>query len=378
MAVVERYNADGLILTTGAAIRPRDAAEDKYHLARTTPRAAWDGATPILPFVGESFDDRLPYDDGQGQIGACVGFSMRAGAWLAARYAARQAGNGLRLSSIVPAHAGAIYEQGRKMRGWFPQDTGMYAADGCDILLDGCPDGNAAPYYADARFEYPATVWDGKASRDYVLSHRPFYPTEAEPWSALASALAAGFPVAVGSYWPARWFNPRSGIVDPLAPFGPDSGAHEYIAWGITRDHLLCLNHWTAGWTPDAGASGLPYMRPGDFAIPRSVIERQGSPIFEFRALAYEPVVAPEPEPEPEPSGRRLFSETWHRESGAWVLREQHDLPLPDNGGAAVAIKLEERGEQTMISPWYYIDPPVATGDIRSGRRAKSGKPAGR
>jgi hypothetical protein len=274
----------------GALVRPADPNEDKYRLARTMPPRAVDISQPRLLSRWNGKDVRIPIQD-QGAMGSCAAWAAIKAALMAADIAGR--------TNVVKLAAGPLYEQARRLRDWFPDDTGSYIADNLDLLLEGGP-AVVEPYRDHAAHDYAEAAWDGKEARDYIASHRPFYPAEDGPLGFLDSiwsALDAGMPVVLGSFWPSAWFAPSQGVVDGDAPYNPNEGAHAYEAWGVVPGYVLCANQWGTGWSADAGALDWD-MRPGDFAIPWRAIER--GIVFEGRAVAVEKI----PEPEPAPTWR--------------------------------------------------------------------------
>jgi hypothetical protein len=287
--VVER---GGLVLATGALMRPPDPREHKYLLTRTLAPRAVDLSRPRLLSRWQGRDVRVPDLNRyyQGRLGSCAAAATAMGAEMAARIAGRGA--------VPGCHFGWMYEWARRMRGWFGQDTGSYVADNCDLAIAGCPPLTAAPYVEDPAYDYP-DVLDSQRTEDYVLAHQPFYPSQGGFIENVWAALDAGKPVVFASYWPAPWFSPTGGRIPEGVPFRPGDGGHAYVVWGIVPGWFLCETTWSTGFSPDAAAFGYD-LRPGGFALPWSYA--QTGHIWEARALSYEPVQpAPEPEPEPEP-----------------------------------------------------------------------------
>lgn len=272
----------------GGLVRPPDPRELKYALTRTLPPRAVNLSEPRLLSRWQGRDVRVPIMD-QGPMGACASFSACA--------AVRMAGNIAGRPDVVVLAPGPLYEWVRRFRDWYPEDTGSYLADNLDRLMGGGP-AVVEPYIADAAYDYSEAAWDQRETRDYIASHRPFYPSDEGGSMAfldnLWSSLDAGLPVQLGSYWPAAWFNPVGGVVDGDTAFSPNDGGHAYVAWGVSPGYIHCANSWSPAWSADAPSLGWD-MRPGDFAIPWKVIER--GILFEARAVSFEPV--PEPEPQP-------------------------------------------------------------------------------
>lgn len=290
VTVIER---NGLVLTTGALVRPPDPREHKYLLSRTLPPRAVDLSQPRLLSRWRGRDVRVPDLNRyyQGRLGSCAAAAVAMGAEVAARIAGRE--------TVPGCHFGWMYEQARRLRGWFGQDTGSYVADNCDLAIAGCPPLTAAPYVEDPAYDYPDAL-DEQRTEDYLLAHQPFYPAEGQFVEHVWMALDAGRPVVFSSYWPAAWFSPTEGRIPDGVPFRPGvDGGHAYLVVGIVPGWFLCETTWSTGWTPDAYRFGYD-LRPGGFALPWSYAAT--GHIWEARALSYEPIQpAPEPEPRPEP-----------------------------------------------------------------------------
>lgn len=283
---------NGLVLATGALMRPPDPREHKYLLSRTLPPRAVDLSQPRLLSRWRGRDVRVPDLNRyyQGRLGSCAAAATAMGAEVAARIAGREGVPGL--------HFGWMYEQARRLRGWFGQDSGSYVADNCDLAIVGCPPLTAAPYVEDPAYDYPDAL-DAQRTEDYLLAHQPFYPAEGAFIEHVWSALDAGRPVVFSSYWPREWFSPAEGKLPGGVPLRPTDGGHAYLIVGIVPGYFLADLTWSTGFSPDAYRFGYD-LRPGGVAIPWAYA--QTGHIWEARALSYEPV-EPAPEPQPEPDG---------------------------------------------------------------------------
>jgi hypothetical protein len=256
----------------GAKIRPRDAREDRWHLARLALATAVDLNQPRLLADVNGQDCRPPILD-QGRIGACAAFAAATAAYTSAR--AQKARGQL-------AHPGWVYAQARMREGTFPQDAGSYPADDLDVCRAGAPLLEAAPYdAADAADAYPQL--DAAPRVAVVDSHRPFYPSDGAVLENVWRALDAGWAIVVGMLWTEAFYHPQRGVLPVGATPGQALGGHALTIWGIVPGYLLCQNQWTAAWTADAPASGLPGMRPGDVAVPWEYATN--GIIFELRAV---------------------------------------------------------------------------------------------
>jgi hypothetical protein len=301
MAVHSEQHPSGFVMTLGAKRRNRgdDPREDKYHFRTLSLAAAKvaDLTQPrLLSRVGAADqsqpggrDVRSPIKD-QGQLGACAGFTAAEGAEACARLADPNA-------KPPVLSAGYVYEEARKKEGTFPADDGSFTADDCDVAIAGLPRDALEPYTGVAGTDYePACAADAPNQR-YVLSHHPFYPSDGNFLENIWLALDAGMPVALSMGWKQAFFSPSQGVLPAGRGADADVGGHAIVCWGIKPGHLLCANHWTAGWAADAPASGWD-LRSGDFAIPWEYAT--GGTVWEARAML-PVVVLPEPDPNPTP-----------------------------------------------------------------------------
>lgn len=294
--MVQQSGAGGIILSTGALVPAPDIVDrDRpYRLARTLPpRAVNLNEARMLsrwkpPGWNDTIDARVPdlWAYYQGGIGSCAQASTSMAAAIA-----RVIG-GLMPHEIVGTHFGWKYEIVRKLRGYWPRDDGSYTADGFDLEMEGVPALTLHQYVDRADFDYPAEM-DTQRTEDYVLGHRPFYPSEGRFIENVWLALDANEPVVLSSYWPDAWFSPQGGMVADGQTPANASGAHAYCCWGIAPGWFLCDNSWSPQWSADAPAFGYD-LRPGSFAVPWPAVA--SGLIFEGRSAAFEPIV-PVPDP---------------------------------------------------------------------------------
>lgn len=280
----------GLTVALGYRRRPVEPKSFKYNLTNyalptvdlTQPRMFW-GSKP---------DPRLPILN-QGSMGSCCSF----GAADAATAVGRVDG----LTAVELMHDW-IYEQARKKEGSFPTDAGSDPADCLDLCMSGVPpqSDQAGGYVAN-----PAATFDQytkDATQKYVASFHGIFPTDQPNMETLVwAALDSGYPVVVALDWTNAMFSAPRGILPSGQTPAMAVGGHCVYCWGIAPDYYLCDNSWTASWTPDAAASGLPNMRPGSFAIPWAY-GRPGSLIQEMYAVVGVAAPAPTPTPTPTPT----------------------------------------------------------------------------
>lgn len=103
--------------------------------------------------------------------------------------------------------------------------------------------------------------------------------THAFTWAQFLASMAVG-PVALGTLWTNRMFNPdRNGVVHVGALSNSTiAGGHEYMCRGINveKSLALCRNHWRPSWNPKALGPKLP----GEFWLPvpdlKTLLANQG------------------------------------------------------------------------------------------------------
>jgi hypothetical protein len=346
--MVAHVELNGVVLATGARVRPPDPAEDRYRLTRTLPPRAVDLAQPRI--LGHTRSVRY-----QGALGACASF--------AAELAAAICRERLGAAAVEELHQGWLYHHARLRRGWAGQDTGSYTADNLDLLRRGAPPRAAAPYVADATWTPPPAL-EAAARFDYVLSHRPFYPTEGEAVANVWRALDAGMPVVCSSFWPGEWFTPHGGRLPEGVPVPAQSVGHAWTVFGIVPGHFLAQNSWSEAWSADAARFGYG-LRAGQFAVPWSYAA--SGMIWEFRAVAAEPLpLPPDPEPRPEPLttatiARRLWT---RRAAGGWDVAETAaTVPLTAETWINHLVTLPD-GRRVQQLPFAGWAPPSASASM--------------
>ena len=296
--MVNQVSQGGIILSTGALVpAPFIVDRDRpYRLARTlAPRAVNLNEPRLLsrwtpPGWDSTIDARVPdlWSYYQGGIGSCAQASTSMAAAIARVF------SGPMPTEIRGTHFGWKYEYVRRLRGYWPRDDGSYVADGFDLEMVGCPALDLHQYVDQPDFDYPDSM-DGQRSEDYVLGHRPFYPSEGRFIENVWSALDASEPVVFASYWPDAWFSPQGGRL--AEGQRPNNAAHAYCCWGIVPGWFLCDGTWSPQWSADAPDFGSD-MRPGSFAVPWSAVD--SGLMLEGRSATFEPIV-PVPDPEPVP-----------------------------------------------------------------------------
>ena len=223
---------------------------------------------------------------------------------------------------------------------YFAEGFGAHnTADNLDILMQGAPLASVFPYVQSALWSPPAEL-EAQERHDYVLSHRPFYPAERNTVEAVWSALDAGMPVVAAGYWPEAWFSPVKGVLPGGIATVPLSWGHAYLIFGCVPGYFLAQNSWGEAWTPDAGQNPVigERLRPGQFLIPWEYAEN--GQIWEYRAVALEPVPAPR---------TRIYMQMWTRGKDGWDITPlETDLPV-DGAWVTVKTKREGEGEQIAI-----------------------------
>jgi hypothetical protein len=245
----------------------------------------------------------------QGGMGSCAQWGVAEADFITRNAAQDRKGN--RMNAEL-AHAGFLYERVRRMRGWFPNDTGSWPSDGFDILLNDKPLASRAPYMQNAAFDYDDNLFRNPKPIDDLQSHRPFFVHEGNALEQLQAALQAGMAVTCCMYWSNAYTDPPGGRLPEGVQWDPNRG-HCLTLRGRTPDRggvVAALNHWTEFWNPGVVALGFDF-RPGEVAIPDSFfLPNTNSPIFELRAASPEPVefegVIIPPETEPVITGVKL------------------------------------------------------------------------
>lgn len=239
----------------------------------------------------------------QGGQGACGQFTVVENHYVTHNAARGKAGQSL---NAQLAHGGFLYEQARRRRGWFPNDSGSWPADGLDIVMADTPFLARHPFVDNPSFDYPDSAFNDGIVSDSVKSYRPIYVEEGGALELMWQALAMGWSLAVCMYWPDAYFNPNaSGILPENVQWLPGGPAHAVSVWAIFPDRggiVGSSNHWTERWNPQVVGLGNGF-RPGDFAIPSSFfLPDRRSPVFQVLAVSPEAVIFdPKPDPTPDP-----------------------------------------------------------------------------
>lgn len=285
---------NGVVMSLGALMRPRQIAEDKYGriLAAARPPSAANLNQPVM-LCGPGFDARAPIFD-QKSEGSCASCSSAKATETAHNMARHQTGQAPNAQAINP---GPLYAKARIREAFFPADTGSYVADNCDQLLTGSYLLSDGPYVPDPSKDYSEAIFH--AELDYLNSHQPFFPSEGDTLEHIWLALNEGKPVVQASYWAQAWYSPTGGKLPAGVTQFLNAGHAVYI-WGYVPGFVLCANSWGT-WSSDSPSFGSQ-MRVGDFAIPVEYYTRPNSPFWEFRVINPEPVqVEPVPPTPPGP-----------------------------------------------------------------------------
>lgn len=316
-AYAHEFYLDDLPTFLGSGPRPRDRAEDKYHLTlgEVKPLLLVDPATIDLTQTyslaawklpdGTIIDCRPDITD-QMRLGSCAAWAVVEAIYMACLAAGMA-------RDVVKAllHAGILYSLVRKVEKSFPSDAGSYPADCLDIainqglqwLTDAAYDGTNA---AD---DYPQLVTI--AVHVLAASHHAFFPTDgkdAETFArSFAASIASGLPPILSVGWCNEFFTPNRGVLPSGCTAASIVGGHAITAWqwdGTSKTGDLG-NHWTRQWASDAPSSGIPNMRAGDFAMPLEYMAPSANIIFEGRSvtsIGNAPAPTPTPTPDPNPT----------------------------------------------------------------------------
>ena len=113
----------------------------------------------------------------------------------------------------------------------------------------------------------------------------------------IASALADGNLVSIGTPWYSKWMNPgRDGALPPISVNDRPDGGHETVLYGydLAREVFFGMNSWGNEW----GANGRFLMPFQAF----SVFTSHGG----YDAHVIEVEWAPGPDPDPEPARKKF------------------------------------------------------------------------
>lgn len=295
---------NGVVISFGALVRPKDPNEDRFKRAKVAPPPSQANLNEEVSLVTPAAEPRPAIFD-QGGEGSCSSCSAKGADETLRNFARIKSGQKPDAKSINP---GALYAWARQRDGFFPADSGSYMATNLDLLLDGAPLLSAkSQYRAVPSDRYLEAVNDPSA--DYEKSHQPFYPNDGHVLEQIWLALKSGSPVQQASYWANAWTAPKGGKI-PAGVTSFTSNGHATYIWGMVPGFVLCANSWSQFWSPDGGNFGHQ-MRPGDFAVPFEYYLRPNV-FWEFRVLSSEPVpidTTPDPDPLPDP-GKVVFDGT--------------------------------------------------------------------
>jgi hypothetical protein len=190
---------------------------------------------------------------------------------------------------------GWVYEHGRKVENGWPADSGMAFGDAFDPMRKGVPLESEEAYVPDPSKDY--SNLDAEATNTPVAQDLPFFVAQGQFLETVCAALAAGHGVAAAVGWRQAFFGPVQGVLPAGAPANSVVGGHGIFCWGRVPGYTVWSNQWGQGWAADAASSGLPDMRPGDFAIPDAYLTTD--PIWWEGHVILSSFVAPQPQPQP-------------------------------------------------------------------------------
>lgn len=204
--------------------------------------------SPLLAQVAQ-----LPFD--QGQLGSCTGNGV-SGAIIHAELRENETAHKDKTFRI-PSRLW-LYLQARKVEGTIDQDAGAEIRDVVKAANKlGYPDESFWPYDISKFATDPSPAVYTDAKHDRVYRYKRVDVTA----QALLVALAAGYPVVVGTSWYSAIFDQASGGNLPMpGPRDRPDGGHCYLVVGadVPSRRFKALNSWGAGW----GAQGymtLPF-----------------------------------------------------------------------------------------------------------------------
>jgi hypothetical protein len=295
----QHKTANDLNMFLGANIRPRDPKEDKYHLKAFMPTAQADLTKLVSLSNFNGKDCRWKIGDQQ-QVGSCASWST-----VEAEIASLLAVGGV----PIDTHPGWLYEKVRMKEGGWPNDSGSFTADNCDIAISpGVPKLSLYPYENNAAFAYPQSMDADAPNQVYVASHHPFYPTDGNFLENIWMSLSQGMSVIISMYWTNAFFSPVNGILPEGQTQAQAVGGHAISSWSMipTLRGLACQNHWTPRWNVEAANLGYD-LRPGDFILPWSYLldHTTNSMVFEARAVSAVSL-APQPTPDTDCKSKAL------------------------------------------------------------------------
>lgn len=199
----------------------------------------------------------LPPVWNQGSIGSCVAHAV------AAAHIVAQKQNGK--AAVMPSRL-ALYFQGRAVRGWQNQDSGMYISDAFKVIAKlGAADEKLYPY-TPSKFTLkpPASVYKDALLRQAV-EYQKIDSTKA---NVIKAALAEGHPVVFGS----TLYENHDKLMDNIMPdpdlFTSVTGGHAMCLVGYDDEKQLFLvrNSWGKAWG-DKGHHFMSYKYVTDLSL---------------------------------------------------------------------------------------------------------------
>lgn len=193
----------------------------------------------------------MPAVRDQGQIGSCVGFGLGANLY----------GQAL-IDGLEPGEWFSptwIYNGARFLEGTLPRDLGCFPRSALEWLTDkGALLEHLWPYNPtrlDPRT--PPSELEPEAAKFPLVS----YSRVVGGAAGIASALAEGKPVSIGTPWYDKWMTPAGpqALLPDITEKDSPAGGHETVVYGydILDQTFLCQNSWGTSWG-NAGRFKMP------------------------------------------------------------------------------------------------------------------------
>lgn len=182
----------------------------------------------------------LPEVWNQGSIGSCVAHGVSI-----AHVAAQRA---CKVKEIMPSRL-ALYFQGRAVRGWQNQDSGMYITDAMKVTAKlGVADEKLYPYLTTKfKLKPPASVY-ANGLLHQTLEYQKLDSTNPE---IIMAALAEGFPVVFGStlYEGYDKLSKTNVMPDPNLKASIVGGhCMALVGYNLAKKQFLVRNSWGKEW----------------------------------------------------------------------------------------------------------------------------------
>lgn len=236
----------------------------------------------------------LPEVRDQGDVGACVGFGI------GANLTAMGNGRGCATGWFSPTW---IYNGARFLEGTLSMDVGCYPRSALEWLTTkGSLLEEFWPYnpkVVDKRT--PASELEPYAAQYPVLSYTRIIGGAA----GIASALAEGHLVSIGTPWYDEWMaTDAQGRLRDITPSTHPAGGHETVLYGY--DAVAQVFYGQNSW-------GLTWGKAGRFIMPMSafsVFTQHGGYDAHLLEVEWKPGPGPDPDPQPDPPAPKHIP-TW-------------------------------------------------------------------